>query len=66
MVTARNQAVVFDLSATRVIDARFFGLLLMLRKCLKGQGAKLSFVRLAPALRRMFWLNGLDFLLTTG
>ena len=44
-LTARNQAVVFDLSATRVIDARFFGLLLMLRKCLKGQGAKLSFVR---------------------
>jgi len=65
-LTARTQAVVFDLSGTHVIDGRFFGLLLMLRQHLKGQGAKLTFVGVAPVIRRMFRLNELDFLLTGG
>ena len=38
-LTGTNKVVVIDLSRTRVIDGRFFGLLLMLRKRLKGQGA---------------------------
>ena len=37
-LTGTNKIVVIDLSRTRVIDGRFFGLLLMLRKRLKGQG----------------------------
>jgi N-acetylglucosaminyldiphosphoundecaprenol N-acetyl-beta-D-mannosaminyltransferase len=65
-LTRRNKVVVIDLSGTRVIDARFFGLLLMLRKHLKGQGTTLAFVGMAPAIRRMFRLNELDFLLTGG
>jgi N-acetylglucosaminyldiphosphoundecaprenol N-acetyl-beta-D-mannosaminyltransferase len=62
-LTGRNKIVLIDLSGVRVIDARFFGLLLMLRKCLKGQGAKLTFVGVKPAIQTMFRLNELDFLL---
>ena len=65
-LTARTQAVVFNLSGTRVMDARFFGLLLMVRKHLQGQGAKLTFVGVTPAIQRMFRLNELDFLLSGG
>jgi N-acetylglucosaminyldiphosphoundecaprenol N-acetyl-beta-D-mannosaminyltransferase len=63
-LTGTKKFVVIDLSTSRVIDARFFGLLLMLRKRLKGQGAKLKFVGLAPAIKRMFRLNELGFLLS--
>ena len=63
-ITPITQTVVIDLSATRAIDGRFFGLLLMLRKHLKGQGAKLVFTGVAPAIRRMFRLNDVDFLLS--
>jgi N-acetylglucosaminyldiphosphoundecaprenol N-acetyl-beta-D-mannosaminyltransferase len=63
-LTERTQAVVFDLSGTRVIDGRFFGFLLMLRKQLKRQGATLAFGGVTPAIERMFRLNGLDFLLS--
>jgi N-acetylglucosaminyldiphosphoundecaprenol N-acetyl-beta-D-mannosaminyltransferase len=55
--------VVLDLTRTHAIDGRFFGLLLMLRKNLKNQGAKLQFVGISPTIRRLFWLNGLNFLL---
>jgi len=63
ILTARNGAVVIDLSNTRVIDQRFFGLLLMLRKRLKGQGTTLAFIGASAAIKRMFRLNELDFLL---
>jgi anti-anti-sigma regulatory factor len=46
------------------IDARFLGLLLMLRKKLKGSGANPIFIGLPPALERIFRLNGLEFLLS--
>jgi N-acetylglucosaminyldiphosphoundecaprenol N-acetyl-beta-D-mannosaminyltransferase len=62
-LTRESRDVVIDLADTRVIDGRFLGLLLMVRKHLKGQGAKLRFVRVSPAMRRLFWLNGADFLL---
>ena len=63
-LTAETKALAFDLSQTRVIDGRFFGLLLMLRTHLKGQGAKLTFVGVAPSIRRLFRFNELDFLLS--
>jgi N-acetylglucosaminyldiphosphoundecaprenol N-acetyl-beta-D-mannosaminyltransferase len=62
-LTRESRDVVIDLADTRVIDGRFFGLLLMVRKHLKGQGAKLGFVGVSPAMWRLFWLNGVDFLL---
>ena len=52
-----------DLTATRVIDPRFFGLLLMLRKGLKTRGAKLGFAGVSAKVRRLFLLNELQFLL---
>ena len=62
-LTSRNGQVIIDLANVRVIDARFFGLLLMVRKNLKGYGARLTFTGVSPAMRRWFWLNEVDFLL---
>jgi N-acetylglucosaminyldiphosphoundecaprenol N-acetyl-beta-D-mannosaminyltransferase len=55
--------IVIDLSRTSTIDARFFGLLLMLRKQLLRNGNRLSFVGLTRGVRRLFRLNGFGFLL---
>ena len=55
--------VVVDLAGVRVIDARFLGLLLMVRKHLKEQGATLRFIGVSPSIRRMFRLNEVNFLL---
>ena len=63
-LTKPTEVVVVDLSKSRAIDARFFGLLLMFRKKLKGQGAQLRFVGASPSIRRMFRLNALGFLLS--
>jgi N-acetylglucosaminyldiphosphoundecaprenol N-acetyl-beta-D-mannosaminyltransferase len=53
-----------DLSTLREIDARFLGLLLMLRKTLKGRGMVLILTGLSPALERVFRLNGLNYLIS--
>lgn len=63
-IGAKRQ-VVIDLSQVRVIDARFFGLLLMLRKKL-ADGPHLRFIGLSRGLERLFRLNGLGFLLSSG
>lgn len=55
--------VVIDLSQTRAIDPRFFGLLLMLRKELKKGGKKLTFTGVSAIASRNFRLNGFEFLL---
>ena len=62
-LTAPCKNVVIDLSAVRAIDARFFGLLLMLRKRLKSQGCGLQFVGASLAIKRLFRLNEVQFLL---
>jgi len=59
-----KQNIIIDLSKTDFIDARFFGLMLMLRKQLRHRGAKLTFVGVSPSIGRMFRLNELGFLLT--
>ena len=43
------------------IDARFLGLLLMLKKNLKNTGATATFKGLSPGLKIIFSLNKLDF-----
>lgn len=53
-----------DLSATRRIDCRFFGLLLMLRKQLKGSGRRLVLTGISPQTARLFRRNGVAFLLS--
>jgi N-acetylglucosaminyldiphosphoundecaprenol N-acetyl-beta-D-mannosaminyltransferase len=52
-----------DLSRASAIDARFFGLFLMLRKVLAAQGKNLNFVGINPKIKRLFRLNGFEFLL---
>jgi N-acetylglucosaminyldiphosphoundecaprenol N-acetyl-beta-D-mannosaminyltransferase len=58
---ATKKQIALDFSNTRTIDARFLGLLLMLKKTLKNTGATPIFVGLSPGLKVIFRLNGLDF-----
>jgi N-acetylglucosaminyldiphosphoundecaprenol N-acetyl-beta-D-mannosaminyltransferase len=53
-----------DLSATRYIDSRFFGLLLMFRKQLEGSGRRLVLTGISPRIARLFRRNGVAFLLS--
>jgi N-acetylglucosaminyldiphosphoundecaprenol N-acetyl-beta-D-mannosaminyltransferase len=62
-VLAENRSVVIDLSKTKTIDPRFFGLLLMLRKRLRRSGRGLSFIGSSKRTTRLFHLNGFAFLL---
>jgi N-acetylglucosaminyldiphosphoundecaprenol N-acetyl-beta-D-mannosaminyltransferase len=58
-----QKAIVIDMSQITMIDPRFFGLLLMLRKRSTRQGSGLDFVNASARVRRMFRLNGFEFLL---
>ena len=61
---ATKKRIILDFSKTRTVDARFLGLLLMLKKKLNGvAGLGLSFVGLSTGLERVFRLNGLEFML---
>jgi len=60
-----NRTIIIDLLNTQLIDARFFGLLLMLRKELASRRAKLLFTGVPPMIERLFRLNELGFLLST-
>jgi N-acetylglucosaminyldiphosphoundecaprenol N-acetyl-beta-D-mannosaminyltransferase len=59
-----NQDITIHLSSTTLIDARFLGLLLMLRKELRNTGAKLKFSGVSGIIRRIFRLSELEFLLS--
>ena len=52
-----------DFSNVCGVDARFLGLLLMLRKKLKSVGVSPKLIGLSPQLRGLFALNGLEYLL---
>jgi N-acetylglucosaminyldiphosphoundecaprenol N-acetyl-beta-D-mannosaminyltransferase len=56
--------IIIDLSNTHALDVRFLGLLLMLRKELKSQGAKLIFSGASRGIERIFRLNELGYLLS--
>ena len=60
-ISTRKQLII-DFSKTCVIDSRFLGLLLMLRKKLKRSGADPIFVGLSPRLKSIFRFNDLEFL----
>jgi N-acetylglucosaminyldiphosphoundecaprenol N-acetyl-beta-D-mannosaminyltransferase len=60
---AEANAIRIDLLQTTTIDSRFFGLLLMLRKRLRNQGGSLQFTEVSHRMRRLFHLNGFEFLL---
>jgi N-acetylglucosaminyldiphosphoundecaprenol N-acetyl-beta-D-mannosaminyltransferase len=58
--TASRKQVTLDFSNVRAIDARFLGLLLMLKKKLKSDGAAPRFTGVSPLLERIFYLGGLN------
>jgi N-acetylglucosaminyldiphosphoundecaprenol N-acetyl-beta-D-mannosaminyltransferase len=58
---ATKQQITVDFSDTCGIDARFLGLLLMLKKKLRSNDAVPIFVGLSPSLKILFRLSGLDF-----
>ena len=60
---AAGTPVTIDLTDTRRIDARFFGLLLMLEKMLKRQHLNLTLSGVSPRIERVFRLSGFSFLL---
>jgi N-acetylglucosaminyldiphosphoundecaprenol N-acetyl-beta-D-mannosaminyltransferase len=62
---ACHKNIVLELDELQFIDARFLGLLLMLRKELKIRKAKLSFTGVPSSISRIFRLNELDFLLAS-
>jgi N-acetylglucosaminyldiphosphoundecaprenol N-acetyl-beta-D-mannosaminyltransferase len=59
-----QKQLLIDLSATRRIDSRFFGLLLMVRKQLEGSGRRLVLTGISPRIARLFRRNGVAFLLS--
>jgi N-acetylglucosaminyldiphosphoundecaprenol N-acetyl-beta-D-mannosaminyltransferase len=59
-----QKQLLIDLSATRRIDSRFFGLLLMLRKQLEGSGRRLVLTGISSRIARLFRRNGVAFLLS--
>jgi N-acetylglucosaminyldiphosphoundecaprenol N-acetyl-beta-D-mannosaminyltransferase len=59
--TATKKQVTLDFSNVRAIDARFLGLLLMLKKRLKADGAVPRFTGVSPLLGKIFDLGGLEF-----
>ncbi|MGJ4949759.1 WecB/TagA/CpsF family glycosyltransferase [Bradyrhizobium sp. HKCCYLS20291] len=57
---AVRKRVRLDFSNVCAIDARFLGLLLMLRKQLETQGCSATFVGVSPQLARIFRFGGLE------
>jgi N-acetylglucosaminyldiphosphoundecaprenol N-acetyl-beta-D-mannosaminyltransferase len=61
---AGQKQLIIDMSSARRIDARFLGLLLMLRKQLNSKNTELKFIGISPRLARLFRLHGAEFLLS--
>ncbi|MGY3451453.1 WecB/TagA/CpsF family glycosyltransferase [Bradyrhizobium sp. USDA 4353] len=57
---ALRKPVTLDFSNVCAIDARFLGLLLMLRKQLDANGCEAAFVGVSPLLARIFHFGGLE------
>jgi N-acetylglucosaminyldiphosphoundecaprenol N-acetyl-beta-D-mannosaminyltransferase len=60
---AKSDQLTVDVSKLQLIDARFFGLLLMVRKQLYERGGRLEFAGVSPRVERAFRLNRFSFLL---
>jgi N-acetylglucosaminyldiphosphoundecaprenol N-acetyl-beta-D-mannosaminyltransferase len=58
-----NKQIMIDFTNTLAVDARFLGILLMLKKELNSSGTSLILLGLSPGLERMFRLGGLASLL---
>jgi N-acetylglucosaminyldiphosphoundecaprenol N-acetyl-beta-D-mannosaminyltransferase len=60
---ATHRGLSLDLTNVRHIDARFLGLILLVRKALKQRQQTLAIERITAPIRRMFRLHGASFLL---
>ena len=60
---ATGKRMIIDVSKVQHIDARFFGLFLMIRKQLAQRGQTLVFAGASARQRRIFRLNRFEFLL---
>jgi N-acetylglucosaminyldiphosphoundecaprenol N-acetyl-beta-D-mannosaminyltransferase len=58
-----DKQILIDMSNARHVDSRFFGLFLMVYKQVLGHHRTLKFAGVTSCVRRMFSLNGFDFLL---
>ena len=58
-----DNQIVINISRITSIDSRFFGLFLMIRKCLASTGRRLTLAGASPEIRRVFSLNRFEFLL---
>jgi N-acetylglucosaminyldiphosphoundecaprenol N-acetyl-beta-D-mannosaminyltransferase len=61
---AAQKNIAIDMSALCVIDARFIGCLLMIRKRLESVGGRLVLHGASPRIARIFRLSGFGFLLS--
>ena len=59
-----GKQLIVDVSNTQYVDARFFGLFLIVRKQLASRGQKLRFTGASAGLRRIFRRNRFEFLLS--
>jgi N-acetylglucosaminyldiphosphoundecaprenol N-acetyl-beta-D-mannosaminyltransferase len=61
---AAKKRIAIDLARTSGIDARFLGLLLMVRKQLRAEGRDLEFKGVSPIMARIFRINEIGYLLS--
>ena len=59
---AAAKDIVINFTDTRLIDARFLGLLIMINKTLKRHQLRLTFTGISPRIARIFRLHGFGFL----
>jgi N-acetylglucosaminyldiphosphoundecaprenol N-acetyl-beta-D-mannosaminyltransferase len=63
-VAAKQSTIVLDVKEMQFLDARFLGILLMLRRELMERGAELRFAGVSASIRRLFRLHEGSFLLS--
>jgi N-acetylglucosaminyldiphosphoundecaprenol N-acetyl-beta-D-mannosaminyltransferase len=64
-VVASGKSAILDCSQLRFADARFLGLLLMLRKQIQSRGLSFEILGVKGRVARIFRLNGIQFLLSS-
>ena len=64
-VVASGKSAILDCSQLRFADARFLGLLLMLRKQIQSRGLGFEILGVKGRMARIFRLNGIQFLLSS-
>lgn len=64
MAIKTKKRITIDFTNTVGIDARFMGLLLLMRKAVRDEGGELVLIGLSRSLLTLFQLNGADFMIS--